>query len=260
MQNGKSKILILGIIILSIIGIILSVFLARRQQEIRSRATAEAVSLIFFPPSLTKNVGETFDITLSASANGNNLTGVDIPLTFDSTILELTNVISANLLNTELLKNINNNNGTFRYVAVTTQNSTLTGNVAIATLQFKAKNPGSAVILFGDTAKVVALGYSGLLNINGNVNGSYTVAAGPTAVPTSQPTTQPPTPTPSKSDGDISGDGKVDLLDFTNWKIDFLKELSGEPSTGHSDLNGDGQTNLLDFTIWKIGYLKYLSS
>ncbi|OGH18318.1 MAG: hypothetical protein A3F31_04340 [Candidatus Levybacteria bacterium RIFCSPHIGHO2_12_FULL_38_12] len=101
-----------------------------------------------------------------------------------------------------------------------------------------------------------------------SVEPSPTAALSATPAPSPTPTTEPgqptntppvATPTPTRDEGDISGDGRIDLLDFTTWKIDFLNELGGQTPTGNSDLNHDGKSDLLDFTIWKIGFLKYLS-
>ena len=80
----------------------------------------------------------------------------------------------------------------------------------------------------------------------------------PTNVPSPSPTGIQPTPTPSRSDGDIGGDGKVDLNDFVAWKIEFLQELNGGTSPKTADLNNDGAVTLDDFVIWKIEFLRYL--
>jgi hypothetical protein len=51
--------------------------------------------------------------------------------------------------------------------------------------------------------------------------------------------------------GDANKDGKVDLVDFTIWKKEYL--LDGKP--GMADFNKDGKVDLVDFTIWKSSYL-----
>lgn len=90
----------------------------------------------------------------------------------------------------------------------------------------------------------------------------------PTSIPTPTPTLNPPTPTPTripiptstpaptcplKSQGDANCDIKIDLLDFNQWKTEFL----GTVTTKLADFNSDNAINLLDFNIWKT---KFLSS
>lgn len=49
--------------------------------------------------------------------------------------------------------------------------------------------------------------------------------------------------------GDANGDGRVDLLDFTIWKREFLGEAGSK-----SDFNRDSRIDLADFMIWKRGF------
>lgn len=51
--------------------------------------------------------------------------------------------------------------------------------------------------------------------------------------------------------GDVNNDGKVNLLDFSVWKSEYL----GLITTRLADFNKDGEVNLLDFCLWKIEYL-----
>lgn len=53
-------------------------------------------------------------------------------------------------------------------------------------------------------------------------------------------------PGPPTLVGDISGDGEVDIADFTLWADAFGETTPGQPE----DLSGDGQVDIGDFTIW----------
>lgn len=53
------------------------------------------------------------------------------------------------------------------------------------------------------------------------------------------------------TDGDSNSDKKVDLVDFSQWKLEYTKQLE----TKTSDFNKDGKVDLVDFGIWKNGYL-----
>ncbi len=51
--------------------------------------------------------------------------------------------------------------------------------------------------------------------------------------------------------GDTNGDGKVDLIDFSTWKDEYIAKTKSK-----ADFNNDGVVDLIDFSMWKDGYLK----
>jgi len=59
-----------------------------------------------------------------------------------------------------------------------------------------------------------------------------------------------PTPTQVSVLGDANRDGKVDLVDFSIWKSEYLGGMKIK-----CDFNKDGSVNLVDFGIWKREYL-----
>jgi photosystem II stability/assembly factor-like uncharacterized protein len=50
-----------------------------------------------------------------------------------------------------------------------------------------------------------------------------------------------------KSQGDANCDGKVDLIDFEQWR----REFTGLATTRLGDFNGDSKTDLIDFELWR---------
>ena len=69
----------------------------------------------------------------------------------------------------------------------------------------------------------------------------------PTLIPSQVPS---PTATQSLVLGDGNRDGKVDLVDFSLWKSEYLGGMKIK-----CDFNKDGSVNLVDFGIWKREYL-----
>jgi len=69
----------------------------------------------------------------------------------------------------------------------------------------------------------------------------------PSLVPSQVPTQ---TPTQVSVLGDANRDGKVDLVDFSIWKSEYLGGMKIK-----CDFNKDGSVNLVDFGIWKREYL-----
>lgn len=73
------------------------------------------------------------------------------------------------------------------------------------------------------------------------------------------PTPTPPlTSTPLKP-GDVNGDQKVNLTDYSLWKEQFiLGELGTKDLSSSADFNQDKKVNILDYGIWKQEYLESL--
>ena len=68
----------------------------------------------------------------------------------------------------------------------------------------------------------------------------------------------PITPTPIPlTPGDVNGDKKIDLTDYSLWKEQFIlgelgtKDLPSSPA----DFNQDNKVNILDYSIWKQAYI-----
>ncbi len=56
--------------------------------------------------------------------------------------------------------------------------------------------------------------------------------------------------------GDINGDNKVDLTDYSLWKEQFiLGELGTKTLSSPADFNQDNKVNILDYSIWKQAYI-----
>lgn len=56
---------------------------------------------------------------------------------------------------------------------------------------------------------------------------------------------------PTEVGGDANSDGKVDLIDFSIWKKEYLNGSNDKVA----DFNKDSKVNLVDFSIWKASYL-----
>ncbi len=72
-----------------------------------------------------------------------------------------------------------------------------------------------------------------------------TTAAEPTPEPTPEPVPDPAVPMPEP--GDVNGDGKVDLKDFTGM-MRYLLDPDQEVISGSGDLNGDGVADIKDIS------------
>ncbi|MBI2430616.1 MAG: hypothetical protein HYV39_01225 [Candidatus Levybacteria bacterium] len=266
LTRGKALALVGLLFVILVLPLIL--VYVKKQQEIRSRAAGEAVAFTLIPETDTKNIGESFDIRVVLNSQTNNITGIDIALSYNPTIADLSFAPSA-IFNQQLINRVSSESGSLRYAAVDTDITTITGDaIDIGIISLRTKAVGQTTLTF-TKSQVVAERVVGALPIGTNSTGSYTVALAPTQTPTPLPTNTPiptntpvpteaptatpipPTATPVPVAGDIDGNGTINLLDFNLWRDELLDELEGKATQKKSDLNKDGIIDLLDFNIWR---------
>lgn len=150
-----------------------------------SSTPGPTVSLVLSPATLTKNLSDTFDINLSINAGNLDISGVDIRLTFNPSILEMVPTASSttpftpsNTYNSVIQNGPPDNTaGSFRYIAANTSAAAITGNIQLGTIHFKGKALGtSQVTLFAN--QITAAGQTNNIGTAGNINGSYTIGTG----------------------------------------------------------------------------------
>lgn len=246
------------LLLLLVVAIPLTVFIAQQQQELRQRAQQEpltppspSVTLSLSSPSVSLAPGETYQTKLMINAGENKITGIDLTLFYNKNFLTLTSFKPTGILNNELINKIDNTNGTFRYSAVDTVGNTPQGTVVIGVLTFQAGAAEGGSNVSFQNVQITALGQVDPLTNVTTVPTSITIAApSPTPTMTPSPTPIPTptlTPTPPPLEGDVNGDGSIDILDFNIWRNEFI----GISTTRESDLNKDNKIDLIDFNIWR---------
>lgn len=264
----------------------------RKRQELRQRAAGETVTPLLTPNSATKNVGEAFEAQLSLNASGNDITGVDVRLTTSKDVVEIVSFQPSPTFPNELIKTVDEQTGTLRYVAVNTTANPLTGTVLVGTVTFRAKAQGtSPVTLLGDT-QITALGHSGKLPTN-PLAASFTVAAPtatpvptatPTPIPSPTPTIEPtatPTPLPTNTPTPIPTNTPTPsptpsptpqpTVEPTETPVPTSAPTATPSPTGEptgtpiptaplvvGDATGEGTVDILDFNVWRDEFLEEL--
>ena len=199
LKRYKFQIIILLIIIISIP---LTLIQLSRQQETRSRAAGSPISLILNPLTSSQQLDTQFDVALTMNTGTNNVTALDMTITYSSSILTLVSFTPASTFST--IKNDSSESsegGILRYVGVNLTSSPITGPaVSIGSLKFQGETAGTASVVFANI-QATAQGQSGLLPIDtaNTQNGSYiitTLASTPTPTRTPTPTIGSPTSTP----------------------------------------------------------------
>ncbi len=217
-KKGK---VILGAMLLIVMAIIIPVTIGQLQksQESRSRASGEAVSVIFDPLTKTVPPGNALDVNVTVNAGQNNVSAVDISFTYDANILEKnTGVLNVPIFtpSSSFTTIINNENtpGTVHFVGVNPTSNTLTGSINIGKLNFAAKTSGTATVGFSNI-HINASGITGALPIDteNTKTGTYTISSSnnndtptPTGLlPTVTTAAESPTPT------NVPGTTSIDL-------------------------------------------------
>ena len=111
----------------------------------------DVVDLVLLPPSQTVNEGDTFDITIQAQCNGQDVTGISAFLNFEPAYLEVQSVTGGSTLDTGLLNIYDNQAGTVDYSAGTLTRPWPNSTFTVATINFKWKastGGGVAPIIF----------------------------------------------------------------------------------------------------------------
>ncbi len=264
----------------------ITIVFVQKQQEIRSRASGEAATFTLIPQSDTKAVGDTFGIRLILNGGTNNITGLDITLTFNPAIADLTFTPSA-IFDQQLINKVIS--GSFRYAAVNTQRSTITGDaIDVGIISLKAKVAGQTPLTFLK-AQVIAEKVAGALPNGTNLPGSYTVTLAPTTTPTPLPTNTPtpttvptptslPTPTPTliptatptplpsatpiPSTTPTPLPTSTPVPTSTPTQIPTSTPIPPTPTTVKiaGDVNGDGEIDIRDFNDWRSEFLGLLTT
>lgn len=253
---GKTKLLILLVLLVLFVAIPITLNQIGKQQETRSRAAGGTVSLNLIPQTTTKYKGQNFDVGLSLNAADNVISAVDVTFNFDKNILEMISFSPSGAFKDTVVNKVDNILGSFRYVGVTTSSTPLTkGTFSLGALTFRGKTVGSGFLNFR-TLIITGDRVANALTVSPTINGKYiiTLPPTPTKTPTPTPTRTPtntPTPSPIPLIGDFNRDRVVNLLDFNIWR----NELLGLSQYKTSDANSNGKIDIVDFNIWRNKYL-----
>jgi len=162
------------------------IFLVNQQQIFRGRAAASPVNFLLVPPTATKQLNETFTVSVRLDTKTYNVSGVDMTLSFDKNILELQSFQPATSTLADVLVNQpNNTTGTLRLLATKSTSNAATGVLDIGTLTFRGKALGTSSVLFQNPL-VTASGQDQYIPTVGNTTGQYTIVA-VTASPVASP-------------------------------------------------------------------------
>lgn len=189
MNLEKSQLKYLLVLALLAITLPMAAWLASRPQLVQKRAAC-AVGLGFSPATATHAINSPFDVQLRIEAGTAQVAAADVSFSFDAAKLKV-NSVTLGSLETQLLKDINNTNGTVRISAVKMSAGGITDGFNFATVNFEGLTVGTDPIAV--TLGNINIAASGEdCSVGTKTGGSYTITG--TVVPTNTPPVQP-TPT-----------------------------------------------------------------
>lgn len=188
----QGHIIALIIIVVVMIGLPVTLYLVKQQQDLRSRATG-GNSLTFSPSSRTVNKDSTFDVDLGISFNPTQqqLTGMDVTITYSDKLVMENFTRDTEVLSREIDYDFQPVRRTVHYIAVNRTGSlNRRTDLKLGTFRFKATGDGTATIT-ATHGQIVVLGQVSFLDV-GNANATYTIGG--------------PSPSPSVPPGSVRGD------------------------------------------------------
>ena len=194
MTNRKSIIGIVGFLVL-FAGIIAGTYLVQQNQDFREKA-APATTVYISPANQTKDVGGNFTFSVNMDTASNQVTGVDIRLKYNPSLIEITSIQKGQgitVLNTEINNSVDNNAGKISYAVFTVNKANAISGSAVEVLKVNGKvktgASGTAAITF-DSGTIISGVSEGQNVITGTTPANIMIAGalGPTSVPTSAPT------------------------------------------------------------------------
>ncbi len=242
----RGRIPALIIILVIMIGLPVTLYLVKQQQDLRSRATGSEVGSLVFSPSSPGTVNKDGTFSLEFGINftlERRITGADITITYTDN-LRLTNFEKNTTdLSEEVLTRSNTfvNPRTMRYVAVNKSGSLAPGTfVSLGRLTFKAIDNGQAEIRIADR-QVVAKDQPGVLEI-GDASVTFTIGGG---------ATPPPTLPPGLVRGDVDRNGCLNPSGdpVLIWRM-IQRLIPKDTSAILFDNNLDRDVDMMDYTTW----------
>jgi hypothetical protein len=138
MELRMKKILVIIGILLILIAIPATIFLVKQNQEMRSKA-APATSLALIPANITKNIGDSFDLTVQIDTGLNEIFVAALYIAYDPTKLEAVSITNGPLFPNVLISGAIDTAGKASItVGAANQMTPIKGTGIAATVKFKA--------------------------------------------------------------------------------------------------------------------------
>lgn len=217
--------------------------------------TPVADTLYFIPTTISTTVGQTFSIDSTVSPGSDQITAIEIHVTFDPTVLQLNSITpSSNFSQTLQKAIIDNSAGTGSIIVGVSAGQPVVpiiavSNAAVFDFATIAASAGTSVSY---TSSTIATALNSQTNVLKTLNPASVVIVAPTNILPSSSSNQSSrssnnsnTSNSSSSSkiGDLNNDGKVNIFDLS---IFLSRWLTGDST---ADLNHSGKVDIFDLSI-----------
>lgn len=206
------KITVILVVLVMLAGVGVGVYLIQQSTEYREKA-APATTLSFNTQTSSPEVGQEFIVTAEINPAENQISAVELRISFTSGVLELLEVTSGNYFDSEggFDPSFDNEQGELSYVLWADFDTNLSQGIGtLAAMRFKAKQVGSATISYTEETLVGAVEEGdttqeeGRNMLVGTTPLTLTIT-GPSATPTPTTVEDEPTVTTSPTEADSNG-------------------------------------------------------
>lgn len=166
--------------------------------------TNPTTTLALSPATASKTTGTTTTTNVTINTQ-NSVTNADLVLSFNPSVIEVTNVALGTFLTgaQEVTKNIDNTSGKVLYSFYIDSANAKSGTGTIATITWRAKSAGTSTLSFDPSTTIVyGTGTGNTIASGGLSSATYTVTG--TSVPTATPTAAVNTPVPPTATNTIA--------------------------------------------------------
>lgn len=185
----KISSLLIGLVLVG--GFITGLVLTQQKQINRSKATNNGSALSILPATKTTGVGETASFAVIINTNGDNVSAVQLEISYNTTALENVTFTKGTILPV-VLSQISVANGKIKATLASEVTSPYSGTGTVGTISVRTKSAMTSNLSFTANTMVAAVGKTG------NTLASKTGAAITAGTPGNTPTpTRTPTPTPT---------------------------------------------------------------
>lgn len=185
----KISSLLVGLVLVG--GFISGLILTQQKQINRSKATNNGSALSILPATKTTGVGETASFAVIINTNGDNVSAVQLEISYNTTALENVTFTNGTILPV-VLSAVSVANGKIKTTLASEVTSPYSGTGTVGTISVRTKSAITSNLSFTENTMVAAVGKTG------NTLVSKTGAAITTGTPGNSPTpTRTPTPTPT---------------------------------------------------------------
>lgn len=257
MATKKTKLVLVSIIGLLIIGLGISITIYRLQKPkpvtITELTPSGTVTLAIPTPAapLTLNTASTLSVTIDTG--GSKVTAVTVELAYDQAKLQINSVSNSNFLTGTLSSPIISGSKVLFTYAAPPESGGKQGVGTLATLNLKPLVIGQAHIFFGKNSLAAAIGFPGNVLKTANPVALTVISLSPSPSPSPSPAASPspaPSPSPTPIPGDITDDGdtlgnEVNIYDYSLLVADFGK--TGSAGFIPADITKDGKVDIFDY-------------